>query len=53
MDPRCRRPIVLVGCAAKEAADGPNGQLGPNRAQFIFSIFFLLSNFFSSLFLFF
>jgi hypothetical protein len=38
-----------VGCAAKESVDGPNGQLGPNRAQFLFSIFFLLSNFFSSL----
>ena len=30
---------------------GRIGQLGPNRAQFIFSIFSLLSNFFSSLFL--
>jgi hypothetical protein len=57
--PPCRRNTTAdrgvhkLGRAGKESADGPNGQFGPNRAQFHFSIFFLFSNFFSSLFLFF
>jgi hypothetical protein len=51
--PQVGAPEFARWDARQETLVGQNLRIGPKRAQFIFSIFFLLSNLFSSLFLFF